>query len=224
MINIYKRLKMKKKLFQWGKPEDLQSIKRLLLENKLLLGVSDTIPGFLCVPSLVTYQKLNKIKGRVHKPYIVLAGSVGKAQALLEDPSPAMNALMAAAWPGPLTLIAPVNPEIPFYLSGGKQYIALRVPKHEGLLKLLEDIPYLFSTSANRAGEPAPSRLTAVEPMILEEVEALIDGDHDQIFEPSTILDCSHEPYRVIREGAYPVEKIEELLGYCVIRQKNIDS
>lgn len=203
---------MKKKLYQWGKPEDIQSIQQLLLEQKVLLGVSDTIPGFLCMASPDTYQQLNEIKGRVHKPYIVLVGSPEKAQALLEECPADLCRLMASAWPGPLTIIAPVKAGLPPYLSGGKQCIAVRVPNHPGLLAILKDVPYLFSTSANKAGDPAPQRLTAIDPSTIEHGAALIDGPHDQAVEHSTILDCGQRPYRVIRAGAYPVESIEELL------------
>ena len=46
------------------------------------------------------------------------------------EPSPAARALMAAYWPGPLTLIFPKSALVPLRTTGGLNTVAVRMPSH----------------------------------------------------------------------------------------------
>ena len=137
-------------------------------------------------------ERIRSIKGRGEdKPFLQL----------LPDPSwvakfspLAMPANLRKYWPGPLTLVFPAH-------AGGTA--AFRVPDSRFLQELLEAVSRpLYSTSVNRAGT-APLRT-------VEEMRRQFEGDVDLIYDagdippgpPSTMIDLSSRPYRVLREGA----------------------
>jgi len=93
-------------------------------------------------------------------------------------------------WPAPLTAV----------LARGEKTIAARVPDLVWLRALLERTGPLVSTSANRSGE-AP--ITTPEMLALDlqnGLDALLDqGPREG--KPSTIVDFTGDPPRLIREG-----------------------
>ena len=93
------------------------------------------------------------------------------------------------------------------------------MPNHAGLLSLLQHVPALFSTSANKSGQPVPTTIEALDVDILSSVAYIInDGEQGEAAStvPSTILDCTGEVIRVVREGAYSIERIEQETGITI--------
>ncbi len=98
--------------------------------------------------------------------------------------------------------------------------VALRVPDHAGLQSVMKKVGPLFSTSANRKGYPTPATLDAVDQTILDNVDLIIADKKTTPKEPvpSTILDCTGDEIKVIREGAYPIEELETIAIQRFIR------
>ncbi len=183
--------------------------------GEVVVGSSDTVIGFLAPLTQEGFTALNTIKKRQEKPYLILVGSQSAVETLIEQPlSEQIKGIMARCWPGPLTLIFKAKASLPDYIKGPDGTIALRVPAHTGLQQLLAHCNGLFSTSANKAGEPVPVSFDQLDSDIKKQVKALVDDHPDETSQevlPSTILDCSDgTTIRVVREGAYP---IKELLG-----------
>ncbi|MEW5814340.1 MAG: L-threonylcarbamoyladenylate synthase [Spirochaetota bacterium] len=151
----------------------------------------DTIYGFHGKAS-VTERKIRKIKGSGElKPFLRLLANPSE---LLKYSTVKPDPRLLAFWPGPLTLVVPDR-------SGSTT--AFRVPEDPFLGALLAELDEpLLSSSVNRSGtEP----LWQVEKIIKEfegEVDLIVeDGDLPGKL-PSTILDISVTPYRIIRPGA----------------------
>ena len=74
----------------------------------------------------------------------------------------------------------------------------------------------LLASSANRAGEPAPSALEAVDPGLRAECDLLLDGGPSGGV-ASTVVDFSGYDrgcgYRILREGAVSQAQIDEMLS-----------
>jgi len=74
----------------------------------------------------------------------------------------------------------------------------------------------LLASSANRAGEPAPSALEAVDPGLRAECDLLLDGGPSGGV-ASTVVDFSGYDrgcgYRILREGAVSKAQIDEMLS-----------
>lgn len=208
---------MNKKILRWNDKNSIEKISRELQTGGLVIGTSDTILGFLALAGEQGMLMLNRIKGRMDKPYIILIGEKSRLQDFADDVPAQAQALIDVCWPGPLTLIVKAKKDLPKGLQGANGTIALRVPQHEGLLTLLSSIPALFSTSANKTGMPVPLCIKDLDTGILKEVKFLVADDPHGCgcpdAKPSTIIDCTCSQLKVIRVGAYSLDMLEQITG-----------
>ena len=110
------------------------------------------------------------------RPFILLVGTLEHALALVSDlPGPAAS-LMREAWPGPLTLLLPARAILPPALCAEGR-VALRCPGTRFLRELALTLPSpILSTSANRAGQPAPASFEACDPDVIAACGVAIDA------------------------------------------------
>jgi L-threonylcarbamoyladenylate synthase len=110
------------------------------------------------------------------RPFILLIATLEHALELVSDlPGPAAS-LMREAWPGPLTLLLPASPVVPPELRPTGE-VALRCPGTRFLRELALSLPGpILSTSANRAGAPAPAVFEEVEIGVAESCAVAVDG------------------------------------------------
>lgn len=214
---------MNQRFLSWHDINDIKFIARTIAQGKVFVGTSDTVLGLLAEASPIGVQSLNNIKGRSHKPYIILIQSTHFMSNFSDcNMNQACNLLIKNCWPGPLTIIVRAQSQVPRDLVSVEGTVALRVPDHKGLQKLLELVPALFSTSANAAGSPVPAKVDEIESPILNSVAGIITDDHQNnavhISQPSTIIDCTGSQVHLIREGAYPVQVLESICGQKIIR------
>jgi L-threonylcarbamoyladenylate synthase len=165
---------------------------------------TDTVYGLAAAPhSPEPVQALYRLKGRDEaQPTALVAASVEKLLELV--PELAARALRAFL-PGPFTLILP-NPAQRFrWLTGtSPETIGVRVPELVRSARVVLDrVGALAATSANRPGEPDPSRLVDVPEEIRAGCAAVFDGGELPGI-PSTVVDLTGPEPRVVREGAIP--------------------
>lgn len=216
---IYKELKMENKILYWQNSKAIEILKNSLKSGKVALVTSDTILGLLSTTNKDGSQALDLIKKRCQKPYIVLLDSIEKVNLYAEIPNQKIFQFIKLSWPGPVTIIFKSNRNGNFYLKTSNDTIGIRIPKHEGLLKLLSYFDGLYSTSANISGQPVPGSLTEVNKDIIKEVDCIVLDEYvDQEIIPSTILDCTAGKIHVIREGIYPIDQLEKLYGGSFIK------
>ena len=153
-------------------------------------------------PSAV--QRLYAVKRRPsNQPNILLVKDQAQAERSAVVDSRAAD-LIARYWPGPLTLVLPAK----FSLQVSET-VALRAPNHPVALALLDQLNEpIASSSANRAGADSPADADAVIAGLGDDIEIVLDGGPCQIGEPSTILDLSVNPPRILRQGAIPAEDL----------------
>jgi L-threonylcarbamoyladenylate synthase len=207
---------MQKKRFFWGNTQVLDHLISIVCAGEIIVTTTDTVPGLLACVSQKTFDKLNKIKKRESKPYLLLIRSAQEVARFAElNRALHIENLMSSCWPGPLTLILPARVDAPSYIKGPEGTVAVRAPDHAGLQKLLQHVDVLFSTSANIAGQPVPESITDVDVAIIDKVTCLVDDVDKRNIDakPSTILDCTGDTIRVVREGAYPIEQLEKIYG-----------
>lgn len=211
----------------WEAPETIVKLTRLLENNQVCLGSSDTVIGLLAPATIDGARALDRLKKRGSKPYIILVNSKEKLEKFVDfNWSPNLVKLINHCWPGPLTLIFKLKDNPQQLFSDQQKTVALRIPEHTGLLNLLNNFDGLFSTSANLAGQAVPNNLAQVDPDIIAKVGAIVvDQDQDNNLInlltslPSTILDCSQlntmgtGQIKVVRYGAYEVPVLEQIYG-----------
>jgi L-threonylcarbamoyladenylate synthase len=213
---IYKIAKAMIQSLFWKDSSTIDRLQRTLRDGKVVISSTDTVLGLLADTSYRGFKALDSIKKRAAKPYIVLVGSKEKAFSLIDKPaSLQIENIIHKCWPGPVTLICTAHKKVPYYIKAENGTVGIRMPDHEGLLKLLNYFDGLFSTSANLSGKPMPLTVDDLDEQIISQVEYLVLDDEKKtpLFLPSTILDCSKEQITVVREGAFPIEQIEARAG-----------
>jgi L-threonylcarbamoyladenylate synthase len=148
-------------------------------------------------------------KGRpADNPLIVHIASPEAAEPLAQVDARA-RALMAAFWPGPLTLLLPKKPVIPAETNAGLDSVALRMPSHPVALALLTacGVP-VAAPSANRSGRPSPTTAAHALDDLNGRVPIILDGDACEVGLESTVLDLAGGAPTIVRPGGITREML----------------
>jgi len=98
-------------------------------------------------------------------------------------------------------------------LTQGTGKIGVRIPSSMLCLELLREYGSpITSTSANVSGEVAPLTIGEIEKTLHSGVDLYLDGGKLSVSEPSTVIDVSSSIPRVLREGAIPIKRIQQLI------------
>jgi len=198
----------------WQDPKSIDKLSDSLSSGNVVLISSDTVLGLSASLTMDGFQALNRIKGREKKPYLIIVADKQQLHEYCSFPlGPVIEQLITDCWPGPLTLILPAKEKIAPFLTHTGTSIAIRIPDHAPLLKLLHQVGGLFSTSANTAGKAIPETIDQVDRTILAQIDlSVIDATPGSIL-PSTILDCTGDQIKLVRPGAYPLSVLENICG-----------
>lgn len=125
-----------------------------------------------------------------------------------------LEALAAAFWPGPLTLVVRKAAWVTDALTGGQPTVALRVPGHPVALALLDAFGgAVAAPSANRFGRISPTTAEHVAAEFAATDLVVLDGGACRVGLESTILDLTGARARVLRPGGVTVEALEVVVG-----------
>lgn len=162
--------------------------------------------------------RIFEAKGRPHfDPLIVHVADAEGAEAIAQVDERARR-LMAAFWPGPLTLVLPRRPTVPDLVTSGLETVGVRCPDHDIARALIRaaDRP-LAAPSANLFGHISPTTAAHVREQFSEEVvPVVVDGGPCQIGVESTVLALAPEPV-ILRPGAITREEVAACLGRAVL-------
>lgn len=154
-------------------------------------------------------------KGRPsHNPLIVHLADAAMAADLVEM-SGAAKALADAFWPGPLTLVLPLESGhgLSSHVTAGLATLAVRVPENQIAQDLLRAVGGpVAAPSANPSGRVSPTRADHVMAGLGGRIAAVLDGGACPVGVESTIVGLTPEP-SLLRPGGLPVEVIEAALG-----------
>ncbi len=158
-------------------------------------------------------------KGRpADHPLIVHVADMASALAFAGSLSSAAQRLMAAFWPGPLTVIVPRRPGCGAAAAGGQDSIGLRMPAHPVALALLRaaaalGVPGVAAPSANRFGRVSPTTALHVAQELGPDL-CVLDGGACAVGIESAIVDCTREQAALLRPGQLGRAQIEQVLGH----------
>lgn len=126
--------------------------------------------------------------------------------------------LMAAFWPGPLTLLLPRRADVPDAVTAGRTLVGVRMPSHPVALELIRrtGLP-VAAPSANIFGHTSPTTAEHVLHDLDGRVEAVLDAGPAAHGVESTVLDPGQTPMVIYRPGAVTAEQIRETAGEVVI-------
>lgn len=159
--------------------------------------------------------KIFLAKGRPYfDPIIVHIGSEEMLPLVVKEISDIARKLSSVFWPGPLTLILPKTEKIPNIVSAGLPTVAVRMPKNEIALNLINEagVP-IAAPSANSFGRPSPTSPQHVLEDLDGKIDLILDGGETQIGVESTVLDLTVPIPTILRPGGISKEALEEVLG-----------
>jgi L-threonylcarbamoyladenylate synthase len=163
--------------------------------------------------------RLYAAKGRpAFNPLIAHVASAAAARKLARFDD-AAERLVAAFWPGPLTLVLPKAADCPVagLATAGLDSIAVRLPKHPVAQELLRAFGGpVVAPSANRSGHVSPTTAAHVLADLGGRIDLIIDGGATPVGLESTIVACLGESFgepALLRPGGVPRAAIEEMLG-----------
>ena len=148
-------------------------------------------------------ERIYRVKGRPdHSPLLVLVDSVEMADAIADVPAVARE-LMARHWPGPLTLVMPARACVPARVTAGTGTVGVRLSSHPVATTLARRLGApITAPSANPSGAAPPATSGEVVAALGAAVDVVLDGGPTPGGPPSTVLDVTVSPPRVIRHGA----------------------
>jgi L-threonylcarbamoyladenylate synthase len=193
----------------WSDQQVQRQALEALLEGNPVIGTSDTVLGLYATLTSKGYAALNAVKQRENKPYLILIDSLDRVSDFVMLPlKPYVKKLIKRVWPGSVTLILKARSDIPSFLSSKDGTIALRLPDNKGLCEVVRVCGGLFSTSANVAGGPVPVRVVEIDDALQQQVSLCVvePGAENQQALPSTIIDCTGDTPRVVRQGAVVID------------------
>lgn len=184
----------------------LDSLVRALAAGRVVACPTETFIGLLAdARQPGALAELVRLKGRSEdNPIGLLLPEPSALDALALDLPAAARALAARHWPGPLTLVVRARPGLcRLLLRDGK--VGVRVPGVSPALELVRAFGHpLTATSANKSGAP-PARTSEQARAVFGTALEYVDGESPG-GEPSTVVDASSEPLRVLRQGAIRLE------------------
>ena len=182
--------------------------------GKLVALPTDTVYGVgadAFSPPAVSALLSAKGRGREMPPPVLVSAATTLDALSVGVPTYARE-LVKRLWPGPLTLVCRQQSSLQWDLGDTRGTVAVRMPDHEAALELLARTGPLAVSSANRSGMPAATDADAVEEMLGDRVEVLLDGGPTKGDVPSTIVDATGEVGRLLRAGAVSLEDLNDML------------
>jgi len=186
-------------------PRDLKIITECLGDGGLIIYPTDTIYGLGC--DIFHHKAVEKIyrvkKMQPEKTSLsFVCSSLADLSKYAKSISTPLYRILKSHLPGPYTFILPASKEVPKILKSKRNTIGLRVPANPITLAIIEaQGSPLLSTSL-----PGEDVEDYTDPDIIyenfkNEVDIVISGGMGGMI-PSTVIDCTKEPYEVIRMGA----------------------
>jgi len=197
---------------------DLQQAGEALRLGGLVAFPTDTVYGVGAhAGDRQAVGRLFEAKARpLHKPLPVLIAEVAELERYARSIPPAAWDLAARFWPGSLTLVLERTDAVcPEAVAGGTT-VGLRVPDSAVARAVLRaaQVPVAV-TSANPSGGPATVDSTEVARVLGPWLACLVAPSGPASGVPSTVLDLTVDPPRVLRLGGISREELQAVLGYA---------
>lgn len=193
---------MKTRLLQADAPGAVEEAAAALASGELVAFPTDTVYGLAAGHDHL--RKLYVAKDRPKEKRIpVLLSDVSNLEASAFV-TPEARALADAFWPGPLSLVL---------VAPRRGTIAFRVPDHAVARRLIAasggGLPV---TSANRSGQGDARTALEVIDQLDGRIALVLDGGPTTGGVQSTVVDCTTEHFKIIRQGAISMKQLEDAL------------
>ncbi|MDL2261379.1 threonylcarbamoyl-AMP synthase [Methanimicrococcus sp. OttesenSCG-928-J09] len=186
-----------------------------LTEGKAAAFPTETVYGLgACISNEKAVLNIYQIKGRPsEKPLSVLIASAADLEKIAEEIPPEASMLAEKFWPGPLTIILKKRKDISDSITAGKDTVGIRIPAHPVALEIVRRTGPLACPSANTSDSREPKSATDVLEDLNGKIDILIDGGETKLQKPSTIIDLTVSPPKILRKGGADITEIKNCIG-----------
>jgi len=154
---------------------------------------TEAVYGLGCDPlEHVAVRRIIALKERdAAKGLILIASDISQLMPFMAELPIDVMAKLEASWPGPVTWVVPAAPSLPFWLSGGRTTIAVRVSAHPVVSALCDALGMaLISTSANRSGQPPARTALAARVQLGAGLDYILPGAVGGLNKPTEIREA----------------------------------
>lgn len=202
--------------------DDVERAVAVLERGGVIVYPTETVYGLgVDAAAEAALARLGSLKGRDRgKPISVLVASRAMLDEIVDAVTGVAERLIERFWPGALTLAFAAKPHASSALTGGGRTIAVRISSQPVAQAIVERLRRpLTATSANPGGAPAAVDVAAARAYFGPRVDVYVDGGRALGGAGSTVVDCSTDVPRLVREGAIPLAVIEAVAGMRVRRE-----
>ena len=195
------------------KQSETSELAEILKNDGVIRVPTDTVYGVCSrICSKKAHDNLVKTKNRPYNklfPVMCADEEQIKSTALVNEKA---ELLIRKFMPGPITLVLPKQPNLSEYINNGGPTIAIRMATSKPVEDLIKKTGSpIFMSSANQSGEPACTSLDEIE-KACPTLGGMMEGDVS-FGKGSTIVDCTSDTIKILREGPISLEQILEALN-----------
>ena len=194
--------------------DDIEEIVDILKNNGVISVPTDTVYGVCArIDSKKAHDNLILVKNRPEtKPFPVMCANEEqiKGIAIVNEKA---EKIIKSFMPGPITIVLNKKETVPDYITNGKKTIAIRMATSKTLEKIILSLETpIFMSSANQSGEKTSESLEEIEKNC-PKINGILEGKI-KLGVGSTIIDCTSEKIKVLREGPIKLEEINNIINH----------
>ncbi len=197
-----------KKVVLSGTNPDISVVKQavdILKKGGIVALPTETVYGLGVISNNKdAVKRLFEVKKRPKdKPFTLCFPDRERATSFLSIMPPFAYRMMEVFWPGPLTII--------FY-SKDSEKIGVRVPSNPIIQMILQElnIPVCLP-SANISGQKDAVTAEEVADIFDDNIDLIVDGGSASFSKPSTVVDITYHPFKVLREGVIHINELMKI-------------
>ena len=187
---------------------EIDELANILKEDGVISVPTDTVYGICArMNSKKAHDKLMMVKNRpINKLLPIMCADEEQIKSIAVV-NKKVEKIIHNFMPGPITLILLKRPELPEYINNGSLTIAVRMASSKIIEELIRKTGSpIFMTSANQSGSPVCTNLDEIEKSC-PNLDGMLEGNVS-FGQGSTIVDCSSESIKILREGPITLEQI----------------
>ena len=181
----------------------------VLQNGKLAILPSDTVYGIFA--DATNYDAIKRVDEAKHsnKPHLIVISSIDMLKEYVSEINELQEKIINKYLPNTLTILFKKNDKINDELTKGSEYIGIRMPKNDWLLRLIDEFGKpLISSSANITNEKVITNVKMLDKELKKSISYIYDdGDLSDI--AYTLIKVEDNKIIFLREGIL-ANKIKE--------------
>ena len=157
--------------------------------------------------------KIFNIKNRAKDNPLIVHVSSYDIYRYVKKVSTSTLKLIEKFWPGPLTIILEKTSLVPYEITGGRDTLAIRMPKNKIALEIIKQSGCpIAAPSANISGRPSGTNANRCIEDFNGKVKFIIDGSSSDIGLESTVISMVNDEAIIFRPGYIDLDDVREVV------------